>query len=77
MFNTRGAEVSEPEEPRLSVSSVITGLAGSNRFGKHRFLPEESEPAGLITGPLPAQARRSSKAVPQPGRLPGTAGHKL
>ena len=74
MFNTRGAEVSEPEEPRLSVSSVITGLAGSNRSGKHRLLPEESEPAGLITGPLPAQAVRSSTAVPQPELLPGTAG---
>ena len=63
MFNTRGAEVSEPEDSHLSVSSVITGLAGSNRSGKHRLLPEESEPAGLITGPLPAQAVRSSTAV--------------
>ena len=53
MYNARGAEISEPE-PWLSVSSVITGLAGSNRSGKHRLLPEESEPAGLTTGPLPA-----------------------
>ena len=72
MFNTRGAEVSEPEEPRLSVSSVITGLAGSNRSGKHRLLPEESEPACLITGPLPAQA----EAVKRPSMELDREGNK-
>ena len=66
MFNARGAEVSEPEDPWLSVSSVITGLAGSNRSGKHRLIPEESEPAGLTAGPLTAQVGRSSAAVPLP-----------
>ena len=76
MDNTRGAGLPEPE-PRLSVSRVNTGLAGSNRSGKHRLLPdtaEESDPAGLTAGPLPAQAGRSGAAVPQAGLLPGPAG---
>ena len=54
-----------------------TGLASSNRLGKHRLLPdtaEESDPAGLTAGPLPAQAGRSGAAVPQAGLLPGPAG---
>ena len=69
MDNARGAGVPEPE-PRLSVSSVNTGLAGSNRSGKHRLLPdtaEESDPAGLTAGPLPAQERRGRAAVPGVG----------
>ena len=76
MDNARGAGVPEPE-PRLSFSSVNTGLAGSNRSGNHCLLPdtaEESDPAGLAAGPLPAQAGRSGAAVPQAGLLPVPAG---
>ena len=35
---------------------------------------EESDPAGLAAGLLPAQAGRSGAAVPQAGLLPGPAG---
>ena len=76
MDNARVSGVPE-QEPSLSVSSVSTGLASSNRSGKHRLLPntaEESDPAGLTAGPLPAQAGRSCAAVPQVGLLPGRAG---
>ena len=37
------------------------------------MLPEESEPAGLVTGPLPVLAVRISSAVTQQNLLPGTA----
>ena len=42
--------------------------------GRQRLLPEESEPAGLTTGPLPATVGMSNEPVPQSGLLPGTAG---
>ena len=74
MDNARSAGVPEPPEPRLSISSVNTGLAGSNRSGKHRLLPdqaEESGPAVLAAGLLPAQAGESGAAVLQTGLLPG------
>ena len=67
----------EPPEPRLSISSKNTGLAGSNRSGKHRLLPdqaEESGPAVLPAGLLPAQAGESGAAVLQSGLRPGPAG---
>ena len=53
-----------------------TELAGSNRSGKHRLLPdqaEESGPAVLPAGLLPAQAGESGAAVLQAGLLPGQA----
>ena len=40
MNAARGAAHKEPE-PRLSVSSVIPELAGANRSGKQRLLPED------------------------------------
>ena len=31
-----------PGEPRLSITSVATNLAGSNRSGKQRLLPDQA-----------------------------------
>ena len=71
MDTARIAGVPEPE-PRLSISNMNTELAGSNRSGKHRLLPdqaEESGPAVLPAGLLPAQAGESGAAVLQAGLL--------
>ena len=43
METARIAGVPEPPEPRLSISSVNTELAGSNRSGKHRLLHDQAE----------------------------------
>ena len=53
----------EPE-PRLSISSVNTELAGSNRSCKHRLLPDQAEESGaavLPAGLLPDQAETGDK----------------
>ena len=58
MNTARIAGEREPE-PRLSISSVNTELAGSNRSGKHRLLPDQAEESGaavLPAGLLPDQA---------------------
>ena len=45
MNAARVAGEQEPE-PRLSISSVDTELAGSNRSGKQRLLPDQAEDSG-------------------------------
>ena len=63
MDTARITGVSEPE-PRLSISSVNTELAGSNRSGKHRLLPDQAEESGaavLPAGLLPDQAEMGER----------------
>ena len=63
MDTARIAGVPEPE-PRLSICSMNTELAGSNRSGKHRLLPYQAEESGaavLPAGLLPDQAETGDK----------------
>ena len=62
--------MSEPEA-RCSVSSIRLELVGTTRSGRQRFIPEESDQTGLVTGPVLAQ--RISSAEVQQSLLPGTA----
>ena len=63
--------MSEPEQARHSVSSIRLELVGTTRSGRQRFIPEESDQTGLVTGPVLAQ--RISSAEVQQSLLPGTA----
>ena len=63
MNAARVAGEQEPE-PRLSISSVDTELAGSNRSGKKRLLPDQAEDSGAAdtsAGLLPDQAETGGK----------------
>ena len=59
-MNAARVAVGQEPEPRLSISSVVTELAGSNRSGKQRLLPyqaetSDSEAADISAGQLPDQ----------------------
>ena len=63
-MNAARVAVGQEPEPRLSISSVNTELAGSNRSGKHRLLPDQAEESGaavLPAGLLPDQAETGDK----------------
>ena len=60
----------EPE-PRQNISSVVTGLAGVNRSGKQRLLPEpeqagDSEATNLSAGRLPGQTDAGGRETADP-----------
>ena len=58
MNAARVAGKQEPE-PRFSISSVDTELAGSNRSGKQQLLPNQAEDSGaadIPAGLLPDQS---------------------
>ena len=62
----------EPEEPRQKISSVVTELvAGVNRSGKQRFLPElagtsDSGTRDISAGRLPDQTDTGSRETADP-----------
>ena len=65
MNAARVAGEQEPE-PRLSISSVDTELAGSNRSGKQRLLPDQaetsdSEATDISAGQLPDQTETGGR----------------
>ena len=62
----------EPE-PRQNISSVVTGLAGVNRSGKQRLLPEpeqagagDSEATDISAGRLPDQTDTGGRETADP-----------
>ena len=63
-MNAARVAVEQEPEPRLSISSVDTELAGSNRSGKQRLLPDQAEDSGAAdtsAGLLPDQAETSGR----------------
>ena len=65
-MNAARVAVGQEPEPRLSISSVVTELAGSNRSGKQRLLlaqaeTSDSEAADISAGLLPDQAETGGK----------------
>ena len=64
-MNAARVAVGEEPDPRLSISSVDTELAGSNRSGKQRLLPDQaetsdSEAADISAGQLPDQTETAA-----------------
>ena len=72
-MNAARIRAGQEPEPRQNISSVVTGLAGVNRSGKQRLLPEpeqagagDSEATDISAGRLPDQTDMGGRETADP-----------